>query len=406
MRLREVYEEYRSTNCLSRSEPVNEWGTVFSQTEILSLFTQMHCRIPWMLNYSSLFEQNHTNNSAHEPFNQLSPFQSTSEAFKKWLVSAPANEIRSYENRLGPGSMILRIAHQDTLDLLKLIGLAVAEIDLASSDIELQESALHWRRRLDEFRAIILDLEKSLHAFVGFLGVEVSVSRKRVFPKLDRHPIEYLLYSAISEIEAHKQRITQVYSTLTSKTQISDSHRSIAEAETVTRLTELAFFFLPLSFTTSMFGMQIMSKSTPASTYIAVAVALTSGAYLLRFIIHRTTEQRSNLRLSIRNGVTAYARLRVGSRISTATFLRWLIHRIKKCTRRFWRPISLGIAISVLVLIPLPIIWTSSLERGLQVATSCLLIPVPMTFVGFYFCWKFSRRQRRRKARGSSDPNP
>ena len=406
VRLREIHEDYKSANCLSRSEPINVQGKRFSQKEILSLFTQMHCRVPWVLKYRSLFEQTYPDSSAYEPSDQLSPFQSTSEAFEKWLVSAPADEIRSYENRLGPGSMILRIAHQDTLDLLRLVGLAVAEIDLASGDTELQDSALHWRRRLDEFRAILLDLEKSLRAFVDFLNVDVAVSSEGVCPKLDRHPIEYLLSNAISEIEAHKQRITQVYSSLTSKTQISDSHRSIAEAETVTRLTELAFLFIPLSFTTSIFGMQFISGSTPASTYVAVAVALTSGAYLLRFIIHRTTEQRSNLRLSIRNGVTAYAKLRVGSHISTAIFLRWLIHGIKKYTIRFWRTTFLGIVISITVVIPLPVIWTSPLKKGLQVAISCLLISIPTIFVGFYFCAKLSRRQRIRKARIRSGRNP
>lgn len=155
-----------------------------------------------MLNYRSLFEQ--TNTSAYEPFDQLSPFQSTSETFKKWLLAAPANKIRGYENPLGPGSMILRIAHQDTLGLLKLIGSAVAKIDLAFSDTELQESALHWRHRLDEFRAILLDLEKSLPNFINFLDVEASVSRQRFRSELDRHPVESLLYNAIREIEVQK----------------------------------------------------------------------------------------------------------------------------------------------------------------------------------------------------------
>ena len=406
VKLRKDFKEHITTNCLSRSEPVNISSNIFAQTEILSLFTQMYCRTPWVLRYRSLFKETNTNSPAHESFDQLSPFQSTSEAFETWLVSAPADENERYENRLGPGSMILRIAHQDTLDLLQLIGLAVAEIDLASSDVELQESALHWRRRLDEFRAILLDVEKSLHAFVDFLDVEASVLRNGSRPKLDRNPVEYLLHNAISEIEVYKQRITQAYSSLTSKTQISDSHRSIAEAETVTRLTELAFLFIPLSFATSIFGMQFINGSTPATTYIAVAVALTSGAYLLRFIIHRTTEQRSNLRLSIRNEVTAYAKLRIGSRISTATFFRWLIHRTRKYITKFWRTSFLGTIILISVVIPLPIIWKSSLKRGLQIATSCLLISIPTIFVGFYFCAKLSRRQTLRKARVSSNPNP
>lgn len=380
--------------------PINISEKRFRQIKDLSSFTQMQCRTPWTLDYRSLFS---TKTAWPEILDQLSPFQSTVEAFGNWLVSAPASEVGQYNNRLGPGSMIFRIAHQDTMGLLQLMRSAVAEIDLASSDLELQETALHWRCRLDEFRAHLIDLEASFHLFVDFLHADAAARRQVSPPKVDMDPIEDLLYHGINEIEAQKQRITQVYSSLTSKTQISDSHRSIAEAETVTRLTELAFLFIPLSFATSIFGMQFISGSTSATTYIAVALALTSGSYFLRFIVDRTTEQRSELRRSTKNRITAYAGLRSGSRIPTATFLRWLADVTKRCFFKFWKWSFLGTTIIVILVIPLPIIWTSSLNMGLQIALSCLLISLPTFLVVFYFFARYVKQQRQR-ARGSSAP--
>ena len=397
-------ERYSPSNCKFRNEHINISEDLCLQTEVLSSFTQIYCRTPWNLDYDTLLRQSTTNSAVHETFEQLSPFQSTVEAFEKWLASAPASEVDKYKNRLGPGSMIFRIAHQDTVDLLKLMRSAVAKIDRASSDIELQEKALHWRRRLDEFRALLGNIEASLQSFVDFLHADTSTSSNDSCAKLDTDPIEYLLHDAITAIEIHKQRITQAYSSLTSKTQISDSHRSIAEAETVTRLTELAFLFIPLSFTTSIFGMQFISGSTPATTYIAVALALTSGAYLLRFIIDRTTERRSDLRRSVRNRITAYAKLRADSRIPTATFLRWLVHVVKRYLREFWRLSFLGATILIMVVIPLPIIWASSLNTGLQIATSCLLTSIPTFFVGSYIWGRYLKRQRLAKARSSPYP--
>ena len=401
-------KKYRLSNCKSRNKSTSasvlledRYEHRYRQTEILSLFTQTHCRIPWNLDYRSLFKFS-TRSAAEEKFDQLSPFQSTTEAFQKWLVTASMDEVKRYDNQLGPGSMVFRIAHQDTMDLLRLMRSAVAEIDLASSDVELQETALHWRCRLDAFRALLLDLEASLHLFVDFVHADRPAPSQSCPPKLDTDPIEYLLYDAVSAIEAHKERISQVYSSLTSKTQISDSHRSISEAETVTRLTELAFLFIPLSFATSIFGMQFISGSTSATTYIAVALGLTSGSYILRFIIERTTERRSEFRQSTRYKIAAYAKLRAGSRIPTRTFVRWLVHVMTQYLLRFAKLSFLGTTTLIFVVIPIPIIWTSNLDTGLQIALSCFLISIPMFVAGFYFCGLYSMRPRELRRMSSS----
>ncbi len=369
-----------STNCKSRTQPTSQRDMPNTQLEIRSPFTQTHARTPWTLNYDCIFAQS----TVQGLDDQLSPFQSTKEAFEDWLGSAIPKELALYANQLGPASLIFRIVHQDTLDLLQLMRLALVEIDRASSDNILQERALHWRYRLDQFRGQLVELEGSLPQFVKFVNPQATSKDRHDQPNLETDPIHYLLFDALSKISLLKQRIGEVYITLTSKVQISDSHRSIAEAETVTRLTELAFLFIPLSFATSIFGMQIIDGSTSPSIYIGVAVALTSLVYVLRFLIHRTTDRRLKTARTIRNNITADARMRTGSRISTAIFFKWIYHVSKRSVLRYWRLTVLGVAVLIMVVVPFPILWTRDLNRGLQVTISCLLLSVPVLLVSLY----------------------
>lgn len=63
--------------------------------------------------------------------------------------------------------------------------------------------------------------------------------------------------NVLSRIESLKDRMEKTANSLVSTMSILESKRAISEAESVSRLTELAFFFIPLSFATSLFGMQI-----------------------------------------------------------------------------------------------------------------------------------------------------
>ena len=389
----------RTSNGESRNKISNLSNGRLRQIEIVSPFTQMHARTPWTLKYHSLFSQISQQATVQKLPDTLSGIQSTKEALEEWLLSAPPHEVESYENLLGPASMIFRIVYQDTLDLLQLMRLALEEVELASTDNVLQERALHWRYRLDQFRTQLIVLGGSLQAFAEFVQADAAGEGKPSSPDVETSPMDYLLLNVLDEIKLVKERITQAYTSLTSKVQISDSHRSIAEAETVTRLTELAFLFIPLSFATSIFGMQIIDGSTPTSTYIAVAVALTSAAYLLRFFIHRTTERRSEAVRKVRNNITAYAGLRSGSHIPSAVFVKWLFH---VWFRTFWRLNILAIFILAMVVVPFALVWTSSLDTGLQIAISCLLVSVPIFLLGLYLLRNYYRKSRTVSPGGSS----
>lgn len=390
----EKLDEQQKPNCKSRSGIIDSSDGTSARIEVVSPFTQMHARTPWILDYRSLFRQPSRRATVQELPGGLPELQSTKEALENWLLSAPSHEVESYSNRLGPASMIFKIVHQDTLDVLRLMRLALAEFELASNDSVLQERALHWRYRMDQFRSHLILIEASVQSFVKYVQDDAAGESHHSPPDIETSPIEYLLFKVLEEIKTHKERITEAYTSLTSKVQISDSHRSIAEAETVTRLTELAFLFIPLSFATSIFGMQIIDASTPASTYVAVAVTLTSAAYLLRFFVHRTTELRSDVIRNLRNKIIAYAKLRPGSHIPTMVFISWVSHLWSQQAQAFWPLNIVTPIILAVVVVSLPIVWTSSIDTALKIAISCLFVSLPMFLLGFYFVRVYHKSRR------------
>ena len=390
------------SNCMSRDVSVTTAKNKASQSEILSPITQRLLRVPWSLTYDSLFSPT----KLQDLGKHLYPFQSTQDAFKDWLLRASSDEVASYANRLGPASMIFRVVHQDTLGLLQLMRLALVEINRASSDRVLQERALHWRYRLDQFRAQLVELEESFTRFAGFIDSPKDVNYAPSHYTRDTVPIEHLLLDGTNQITSLHNSIQQAYTSLTSKVQISDSHRSIAEAETVTKLTELAFLFIPLSFATSIFGMQMINNSTPISTYVVVALTLTASVYALRLFIHRTADYRMSRKQAVKNSIRTYARLRSGSQISTALALRWVIHIVWKQLSRLDGFLSFG-AISLLMLaIPLSVLWTRNIDTGIKAIVTCLLLLIPIVIIIYPFLSSLARARKRVRLVESAEITP
>jgi hypothetical protein len=85
------------------------------------------------------------------------------------------------------------------------------------------------------------------------------------------------------------QMLQRVSTALSSKMALLNSRRSIAEAQSVTKLTELAFFFIPLTFAATLFGMQIepFEQRAPLYLFTILGVLLTAFSYIVRLTIRR-----------------------------------------------------------------------------------------------------------------------
>lgn len=97
----------------------------------------------------------------------------------------------------------------------------------------------------ENYKKMLLDDSEMIHTLLEEVSAENLGRLKPGFEKV------------LSRIERSKDRIEKFSSSLVSAMSIRESKKAISEAESVSRLTELAFFFIPLSFATSIFGMQI-----------------------------------------------------------------------------------------------------------------------------------------------------
>lgn len=99
----------------------------------------------------------------------------------------------------------------------------------------------------------------------------------------ERSALQQDIDEITAEIERHSHHLEAMVPTVTSFSQLLDSHRSVAEARNVTQLTYAALFFVPMSFIASLFGMD--GKYGPGQsdfkTYWTVAVPIAVGIILL-----------------------------------------------------------------------------------------------------------------------------
>ncbi|CRG91620.1 Cytoplasmic dynein 2 heavy chain 1 [Talaromyces islandicus] len=86
-----------------------------------------------------------------------------------------------------------------------------------------------------------------------------------------------------TSLTQYSERLESMLPVVMSLVQISDTRRSLAEAANISRLTYLAFVFVPLSFTSSLFSMNadISPGGRQFWIYFAVAVPITAAAFLL-----------------------------------------------------------------------------------------------------------------------------
>ena len=145
-----------------------------------------------------------------------------------------------------------------------------------------------------------------------------------------------------------------------------ESKRGISEAESVTKLAELAFFFIPLTFAASLFSMQVKeldANTTSISIFFAVALTMTVSSYVLRLVI------RSSVFLSFMLRWSKKIRTSTGTPseapITTATVLKWLWNRIS--------PYMLPVYVIIPTTTLLAAVWTRSLQEGIKVGVTIAL---------------------------------
>ena len=263
----------------------------------------------------------------------------------------------------GPLGSLFAIAQRDTLNVLHLMNLALKEIgEQILDDMLIQQRVIHWRHLLERFDTELLQLEDSLRRCAKFIETLKLPNTNGGANSGTAH----LLEDCITQMSTVGRRTKKSYTSLMANMSIVESKRGIAEAESVTKLTELAFFFIPLTFRASVFSMQVkeLNASTVSlSAFFILAIIITTFSYGLRLFIRSASVIRFRLRYMAK--IRADAGLPPGASIPTTTFLIWVWYRIGFLT-------AVVALILALLVVPLAFLWTRDMNHGYQAVITIL----------------------------------
>ncbi|RAR04102.1 mg2+ transporter -like zinc transport protein [Stemphylium lycopersici] len=160
------------------------------------------------------------------------------------------------ETAFDPLRAVFRIIHDDTNSLMDVIEDSLQRIRSDTLDEALLEQRIaFWRKLIHNLNSGLTELDQQLRAFVHFMddldSVYFSDSQRGELPS------EQLARDTRQTLRSCLGLLERSSMALLTEIQIVDSRRSIAEAESISKLTELAFVFIPLSFVASLFSMEI-----------------------------------------------------------------------------------------------------------------------------------------------------
>ena len=294
-------------------------------------------------------------------------------------------------HRSTPLESLLQIIVYDTFKILQFIGHALNDMDLKMLDDMLVQMQIDdWRRILHDFDTELRTMESSIPDFADF----VLVTQRR-----DSHAaaIHELLGRFKKQVTKVQGRTESTHRSLMATMSLIESKRGISEAESVTKLTEWAFFFIPLTFTATLFSMQVkeLDGSTSVSFFVAVALAITICSYGLRLVI------RSSRFFSIWRRWGKVIRVKQGiqrsSPIATSAVLSWVWQRV----HTHILPVYIVIAMATL----LAALWTRPLREGMKIgittalAMICLTVVLRMFTIRYRISENWVRRHRQRLRR-------
>lgn len=273
-----------------------------------------------------------------------------------------SDEARPQEDNAArnPLDCLFAIIHSDTLNLLHVMELALSKIGRHMlNDTSIQHRLVRWRNLLEDFDTELNGLDSSLQGFVTFLDGFHHGSQ-------DFSALKDRIMQCATNITRLQQRTERTNKSLMANMSILESKRGIAQAESVTKITELAFVFIPLTFSASIFSMQVKElskKEVSLRSFFIVAIVVTTSSYALRLIIRSTWVARR--RQTLLKRITEDGKLQPGDPIPTRIFLAWFWGRLGFTGR-------LILAIAIMSALPLSLIWTSPLVGGIKVAITIL----------------------------------
>lgn len=169
------------------------------------------------------------------PQGLLTQLSTTLEDLALWL-EREAHPTLTQTCTLGPISTVFLVIHCDTKDFLQFVESFVDNVHrLAEDEFSLQRNIAIWRKLNNVLGAELRALTKSIPPFIDYLCGPASDKGKAS----DRHSVRDASEKLLEEILRIEKRLDKLFHVLVSSLSIIESRRGIAEAESVTKLTEL-----------------------------------------------------------------------------------------------------------------------------------------------------------------------
>ncbi|CAI7636905.1 unnamed protein product [Penicillium pancosmium] len=161
-----------------------------------------------------------------------------------------------------------------------------------------------------------------------------------------------------------------------------DSRRSINEARAVSRLTELAFIFIPLLFATSVFGMQVepFADNVPLRSFFIVAVVVTAFAYIMRITMR--SRWLAYLKIFTRSEIQKYAD---SHGLPTPTRSIPILLAVQWIWGIFGFVVQFVLLNGAVLATPLALIWTRDLDSSTQGAVTIAVTLIVVGCIGIPF---------------------
>jgi hypothetical protein len=372
----------------SRRSQASESDTEDSNVEV-KLYQSLIPRQPLSLDSSGVMVGHLPGRNTRRDSRPSSPFRSWSQKLKRKVrTTCPtAEDLHSWIMYQYPhdrfsvvGDPIFDLLHVIKIDItafLDQLDSCLYEISQDSLDDYLMEKrVVHWRTLMNKFETQVPEIRCSLESFVKF-AYNKEVER----PKAVQHLIDEL----DDRVDGFAKKMENAYAALRADLSVLESKRSIAEAENVTKLTELAFAFIPLTFSASFLTIPLLELQdrVPLQTFVVTALILACLSYGVRLIIRSDLVEHSRRRAL--ETFWKRAGLKPGSKIPT--------HRLVfLTTREIWThkgPIlnfSLFLTILSISILPIAFLWTRTrLDVGLNAVITLLVLPF-----GIAVAWLFT----------------
>lgn len=311
----------------------------------------------------------------------------------KRALDAPS-PFRGRQNDTWLIQTMLGFVVDDMPTILFELGRGLDEVELyLGEDEQLRSSVPQWRDYLGRWRNTLANLRVSVRYMMEKLEQHTKERPCQLVPPYgddSEQVIAWRLNQINAELEAIRNRVETAFQALMSTLSILESQRAIAQAESISKLTQLAFFFIPLSFIAAVFGMNVIEFQDQYTwpRWLGVSIGVTAVTYLALYFSTVQTAVTHTIPSTIARSINWPSIGRVGNRLikfmtalTTAstiymllifTVLSGLFIGLSFVGFRLEMPlggvvgVSLGMAIVAVGLILLSFVWLGFLRKKVE----------------------------------------